>query len=111
MNPSFPKWLIPAFGIFLFVLLFSSRLFVKIDAGEAGVQYDLFSGLNEDKVYDQGLKIIAPWNKMFVYSTRIQEDRSVMEVLSANGLTIRTELSYRYRPIEDQNRLFAQQCR
>lgn len=100
MNTNFPKWLIPAFGIILFVLLFSSRLFVKIDAGEAGVQYDLFSGLNVEKVYDQGLKIIAPWNRMYVYSTRIQEDRSVMEVLSANGLTIRAELSYRYRPIE-----------
>ena len=101
MNAQFPKWLIPAFGAFLFILVFSSRLFVKIDAGEAGIQYDLFSGLNEDKVYGQGLKIIAPWNKMFIYSTRIQEDRSVMEVLSANGLTIRTELSYRYRPIQE----------
>lgn len=100
MNTNFPKWLIPAFGIILFVLLFSSRLFVKIDAGEAGVQYDLFSGLDVEKVYDQGLKIIAPWNRMYIYSTRIQEDRSVMEVLSANGLTIRAELSYRYRPIE-----------
>lgn len=102
MNAQFPKWLIPAFGAFLFILVFSSRLFVKIDAGEAGVQYDLFTGLNEDKVFGQGLKVIAPWNKMFIYSTRIQEDRSVMEVLSANGLTIRTELSYRYRPIQEK---------
>jgi hypothetical protein len=93
MNAQFPKWLIPAFGAFLFILVFSSRLFVKIDAGEAGVQYDLFTGLNEDKVYGQGLKVIAPWNKMFIYSTRIQEDRSVMEVLSANGLT------YSYRVV------------
>ncbi|MBT6365579.1 MAG: prohibitin family protein, partial [Bacteroidetes bacterium] len=67
-----------------------------------GVQYDLVAGLKVDHVYDQGLKIIAPWNRMFVYSTRIQEDRSVMEVLSANGLTIRAELSYRYRPIQEK---------
>ena len=65
------------------------------------MQYDLFTGLKEDRVYGQGLKIIAPWNKMFIYSTRIQEDCSVMEVLSANGLTIRTELSYRYRPMQE----------
>jgi len=62
----------------------------------------LVAGLKVDRVYDQGLKIIAPWNRMFVYSTRIQEDRSVMEVLSANGLTIRAELSYRYRPIQEK---------
>lgn len=97
-----PKWIVPAFAVFLFIILFSSRLFVKINAGEAGVQYDLISGLKVDHVYDQGLKIIAPWNKMFVYSTRIQEDRSTMEVLSANGLTITTELSYRYMPITEE---------
>jgi len=102
MNNSFPKWLIPAFAAFLLILVFSSRLFVKIESGEAGVQYDLVAGLKVDRVYDQGLKIIAPWNRMFVYSTRIQEDRSVMEVLSANGLTIRAELSYRYRPIQEK---------
>ena len=102
MNNSFPKWLIPAFAAFLLILVFSSRLFVKIESGEAGVQYDLVAGLKVDRVYDQGLKIIAPWNRMFVYSTRIQEDRSVMEVLSANGLTIRAELSYRYRPFQDK---------
>ena len=77
-------------------------MFVEIESGEAGVQYDLVKGLKVDRVYDQGLKIIAPWNRMFVYSTRIQEDRSVMEVLSANGLTIRAELSYRYRPIQEK---------
>ena len=102
MNNSVPKWLIPAFAAFLLILVFSSRLFVKIESGEAGVQYDLVAGLKVDRVYDQGLKIIAPWNRMFVYSTRIQEDRSVMEVLSANGLTIRAELSYRYRPIQEK---------
>jgi len=102
MNPSLPKWLIPAFAILLIGVLFSSRLFVKIDAGEAGVQYDLFSGLNVEKIYDQGLKVIAPWNKMYKYSIRVQEDRSMMEVLSANGLTIRAELSYRYRPIREK---------
>ena len=102
MNNSFPKWLIPAFAAFLLILVFSSRLFVKIESGEAGVQYDLVKGLKVDRVYDQGLKIIAPWNRMFIYSTRIQEDRSVMEVLSANGLTIRAELSYRYRPFQDK---------
>lgn len=97
-----PRWIIPAAALFFFVVIFSSRLFVKINSGEVGVLYDLVSGLKEDKVYDQGLKVIAPWNKMFIYSTRIQEDRSVMEVLSANGLTIRAELSYRYKPVYEE---------
>lgn len=102
MNRQVPRIAVIAFITFLIVVFFSSRVFVKIDAGEKGVLYNLFSGLKVDKVYDQGLKMIAPWNKMYIYNVRIQEDKSIMEVLSKNGLTIRTELSYRYRPVEQE---------
>lgn len=102
MNKQIPKIAVIGFAALIIVLIFGSRIFVKIDAGEKGVVYNLVTGLNVDKVYGQGLKVIAPWNKMFIYNVRIQEDKSVMEVLSKNGLTIRTELSYRYRPIENE---------
>ena len=102
MNRQVPRIAVVAFIAFLIVVFFGARVFVKIDAGEKGVLYNLFTGLKVDKVYDQGLKMIAPWNKMYIYNVRIQEDKSIMEVLSKNGLTIRTELSYRYRPVENE---------
>lgn len=102
MNTKLPKFAIIAFVSFIIVIFFGARVFVKIQPGERGVLYNLFSGLKVDDVYDQGLKMIAPWNKMYIYNVRIQEDKSIMEVLSKNGLTIRTELSYRYRPIQDE---------
>jgi prohibitin 1 len=102
MNTKFPKAAVIGFIIFILLIVFGSRVFVKIQPGERGVLYNLLSGLKVEKVYDQGLKMIAPWNKMYIYNVRIQEDKSIMEVLSKNGLTIKTELSYRYRPVKEE---------
>lgn len=102
MNTKFPKIAVLAFVGFVVIIFLSAKVFVKIQPGERGVLYNLFTGLEVDNVYDQGLKMIAPWNKMYIYNVRIQEDRSTMEVLSKNGLTIKTELSYRYRPIQEK---------
>ena len=51
---------------------------------------------------NQGFHFIAPWNEKYIYNVRIQEDLSIMEVLSKNGLTIKTELSYRYKPVDNK---------
>ena len=102
MNTKVPKAAIIGFVIFIVLVVFGSRVFIKIQPGERGVLYNLFTGLKVDNVYDQGLKMIAPWNKMYIYNVRIQEDKSIMEVLSKNGLTIKTELSYRYRPMSER---------
>lgn len=101
METRIPRIAVILFITFIIIVIFSSRVFVKIKPGERGVLYDLFSGLKTEKVYTQGLKMIAPWNTMYIYDTRIQEDKSIMEVLSKNGLTIKTELSYRYSPIQE----------
>lgn len=102
MNTKVPKAAVIGFVIFIVLVVFGSRVFIKIQPGERGVLYNLFTGLKVDNVYDQGLKMIAPWNKMYIYNVRIQEDKSIMEVLSKNGLTIKTELSYRYRPVSER---------
>lgn len=52
-----------------------------------------------DKTYEPGFHIVPPWNKMTIYNVRIQEDYETMETLSRNGLNIKVELSYLYRPV------------
>ena len=39
---------------------------------------------------------------MFVYDVKIHETFEKMEVLSKNGLSIKIDLSFRYRPVEDK---------
>ncbi len=85
-------------GLMLFFVL-TSTTFLTIDPGERGVLFKRFSGgLQKDMIYDQGFRIVAPWNKMFIYDVQIQEEFGKMNVLSKNGLSIAVELSYRFRP-------------
>ncbi|HLU94504.1 MAG TPA: prohibitin family protein [Membranihabitans sp.] len=97
------KWIfLGILGIVLISVL-SSSTFLTIDAGNRGVLFKRFGGgLVMDQVYDQGFHIVPPWNKMNIYNVRIQEDYETMETLSRNGLNIKVELSYLYRPIIDK---------
>lgn len=97
------KWVfIGVLGIILISIL-SSSTFLTIDAGNRGVLFKRFGGgLVMDKIYDQGFHVVPPWNKMNIYNVRIQEDYETMETLSRNGLNIKVELSYLYRPIVEK---------
>jgi regulator of protease activity HflC (stomatin/prohibitin superfamily) len=86
--------------IFLFlVAFFWRRIFVVIHSGEAGVLYRVFSGGTvTEKVYPEGLQIVAPWNRMFIYNARVQQVPDRFTVLSQDGLAIDLEISIRFRP-------------
>ena len=92
-------------GLFaaIFILLFGTRVTYTVEPGEKAVVFYRFGkGLDKEKVKEQGFHFIAPWNEKYIYNVRIQEDLSIMEVLSKNGLTIKTELSYRYKPVDNK---------
>ncbi len=85
-------------SVFAFILLWSS-ITVTINPGEKGVLFRKFGGgLDKEHAIGQGFHFIAPWNTMFIYNVKVQEDKSIMQVLSKNGLTIKAEISYRYYP-------------
>lgn len=99
-------WVIPAtvVGIILvIVLLFSNSIFFTIGNGERGVIFKRFGGgLDTEKVYGEGFHAKAPWNIIYKYDVKKQEQEEMMEVLSSNGLEIKIDLSIRYRPIENE---------
>jgi prohibitin 1 len=97
--PGYFKFIIYGIGLILLFSIFSRSIFLTIEPGKAGVLFKRFAGgIDKEKIYDPGFHIIAPWNKMFIYETRVNEGVEKMEVLSRNGLTIVVELSYRYYP-------------
>lgn len=94
------RYLVLGFLGLLIIVILTNTTFLTIDPGEKGVLFKRFGGgLDKEKVFDQGFHIVAPWNKMYIYDVRINESYETMEVLSKNGLTIKTEMSYRYMPI------------
>lgn len=86
-------------GLLVF-LFFAERVVIFVNAGESAVLFKRFSGGTQlDKTYGEGLHVIFPWDKMSVYTVRIQHELRQFEVLSANGLKIKVDASIRYRPI------------
>ncbi len=94
------RGLIISMVIFLILfLLLLHRVLVLIGPGEAGVLFKTFAGGTDiETVYPEGLRIIWPWDRMFIYNCRVQEYAHQFNVLTINGLKIHLDLSIRYRP-------------
>ncbi len=94
------SWLIiTVLLIVLFILAYSiESIFITIYPGKAGVLFKrIFNqGTVMDKTFDEGLNIIFPWDKMYIYDIRFQEKKQTVNVLSQNGLTIEVVVSIRY---------------
>lgn len=82
------------------LLLFGGRMFLILDAGERGVLFKPYtSGLDKENIYGEGFHIIAPWNKMYIYSIREQQRDETMDVLDKSGLSINMDVTVRFNPI------------
>jgi len=96
-----PKAGLPLIFLAVVGIIMIMKTAVTIDAGEGGVLWERFK---EGVVTDQpplreGFHIIAPWNKVYIYNMRQQNQfQQDMEVLSSNGLEIKLDLSILYKP-------------
>lgn len=89
--------------VFIFLLIFGSRMFIILDPTERGVVFKKYtSGLDIQNVRGEGLNIIAPWNDMIKFDIEEQQTEETMDVLSADGLSINIDVSLRFRPKPDQ---------
>ncbi len=89
--------------IVLFVTVyFWPRIFIRIQPGHAGVLYRLFAGGTVvDKVYGEGLHVIAPWNHMTIYDVREHVTTREVKVLTAQGLPVTVTVVARFKPERD----------
>lgn len=85
------------------ILLFGGRMFLILDAGERGVIFKPYtSGLDKENIYGEGFHVIAPWNKVYVYSVREQQRDEPMDVLDKSGLSISVDITVRFNPVFSQ---------
>jgi regulator of protease activity HflC (stomatin/prohibitin superfamily) len=94
------SYIIAAVAIMIVLLLFGGRMFLILDAGERGVIFKPYtSGLDKENIFGEGFHIIAPWNKMYVYSVRETQRDEPMDVLDKSGLSISVDITVRFNPI------------
>jgi regulator of protease activity HflC (stomatin/prohibitin superfamily) len=89
--------------VLIALLVISSSMSITIESGMRGVVFRKFAGgVDKVNLLGQGFHLVAPWNTVFPYDTRIQEQTDAMDVLASNGLDIHLDLSFRYKVIEDK---------
>lgn len=98
-------------GILAFLIVYlTPDIFVTVQSGEVGVLYRrLGGGTQTETVVGEGLTLVAPWDRLFIYTIRVQEAKHTMHVLTNDGLTVTLHLSVRYHPERDMVALLHQQ--
>jgi len=92
-----PYVILSLFLLGFFVVFFFDRIVISIHPGELGVLWRrLGGGTQIDTVYREGLHIILPINKMYIYNVRTQQFTDTIDVLTVDGLTVKVRYSVRY---------------
>jgi len=88
--------------VLMFILVFYDRIVITVPAGHVGVYYDwLFGGTDLKNIYREGIHLIFPWNKMFLYDCRSQKADYEVSVLIEGGLRVVVHSSIVWRVIPD----------
>src|SRR5215469_16712462 len=82
------------------VVYFANEIFYTIPAGSVGVLWlRFFGGTVLHHYLSEGFHVIPPWDKIYIYDTRLQQLEQDFDVLSADGLKMRVNIAYRFQAI------------
>lgn len=88
-----------AFMITAFIFVyFTPNMVTTIPAGYIGVLWKRFDdGTVTNHFFREGNRLILPWNKIISYDARMQRVSEDYDIISANGLAIGANITFRYR--------------
>jgi regulator of protease activity HflC (stomatin/prohibitin superfamily) len=83
--------------VILILAYFFNQIFISIYPGELGVLWRrMGEGTVIDTVYNEGMHVILPINKMYIYNMRKQQFNETIDVLTLDGLTVKVKYTARY---------------
>lgn len=92
-----PYWILTGFLIAFAAVFFHDSYIVSIHSGQLGILWRrLGGGTVIDTVYGEGIHLILPFNRMYIYSVRTQQFRDTIDALTVDGLNVRVRYSVRY---------------
>jgi regulator of protease activity HflC (stomatin/prohibitin superfamily) len=84
----------------LVVVVLVPHIVVTVPSGQVGVLWKRFANgtvLDPRQLRGEGLHLIMPWNKLFLYDLRIQSLTDTYNAISQDGLTLNATLNIRFR--------------
>jgi regulator of protease activity HflC (stomatin/prohibitin superfamily) len=107
---------LPGLSIVLMVVLLVGvvlwpYMVITVPSGQVGVLWHRFPGfdpycwcladrgtvLNPRELREEGLHIIAPWNRLFIYDLRLQSKSEIYHTISKDGVSVIAEINIRYQ--------------
>jgi regulator of protease activity HflC (stomatin/prohibitin superfamily) len=73
---------------------------INVPSGHVGLLWKRFRGgtvLDPRQLSDEGLRIIFPWNKMFLYDLRLQSVTEAYNAISKDGVNLTAAINIRFR--------------
>jgi regulator of protease activity HflC (stomatin/prohibitin superfamily) len=97
--------------VWLIIVVLWPYMVITVPSGEVGVLWYRFPGfdsycwcfvgrgtvLDPRELRDEGLHLIAPWNKLFIYSLRLQSSSQTIRAISKDGVNVTAQINVRYQ--------------
>lgn len=82
----------------LVLVVFFKQIVHNVPAGHVGVFWSRFGGGTRIDTYlGEGIHFVLPWDKVYIYDVRLQEDHDDLNVLMDDGLQVKLSVAWRYR--------------
>ncbi len=84
--------------VLLILAVLSPRMFITIPAGHEGALFRRFQGGTDvEQAYDEGFHVVWPWNTMYIYDVRFQNQSSTFDAHTSDGLNLVADVAFRFR--------------
>lgn len=85
------------FLLFIFVY-FAESIFITVPPGHGGALWlRFFGGTVMNFQFSEGMKVIPPWDRIYIYDLRVQQEHDKFDVLTKEGLQITIDATLRFR--------------
>ena len=96
---------LPIIVIYLMVIsligaILAPYIFVTVPSGHVGLMWKRFRGgtlLDPRLLKDEGLRVLLPWDRMFLYDLRLQTTTDTYNAITRDGVSINATISIRFR--------------
>lgn len=89
-------------SLILMMIVLAPHIFINVPAGHVGVLWlRFFGGTVTDRYYYEGVNLIFPWDEMYIYDARLQNNARIYDTISSNGLGMQVEIAVRFRVNRD----------
>jgi prohibitin 2 len=82
------------------IIVLLPRMVVTVESGQVGVLWKRFGEgtvLDPRELRDEGIHLIMPWDKLFIYNLRIQSLSETYNAISSDGVNMNATINTRFR--------------